>query len=554
MWTGAWLRATRPIISRNCCITGERPSRRGARPASVASSGRPPSGRAPSFTALPTSLRSTPRSRGFETKSNAPSFSARTADSTFPCAVMTATGRSGRCSWIQATRSRPSPSTRRLAEARSAAVRVSRLMRLNVRLTSSSRSGSSSTMRTVGLALELIASCYSGSNLPADASRPPLHLPALGIGEHQPKRTAAPRPRLVQQRRAARLGQLAREEQAEARAAALAAEERLEDALRVLRRHAGSAVGDFEKGPQRGGEATVADLDDAVCVVLHSMLDGVVAEVPDDLAQLAGVGAHLDVLVAAREREPPPLHDEPRREPLHRLAELVAEFLDPGGKRQPLEARLLPARELQDVVDDRAHAVGVRADDVREAAVLARESGRLGEELTGVAHRADGVADLVRDARGEPAEGGELRLLHLLGDDARILEEDEDRRGLYAAERREMRPDDPSAVVGHEGLRGVPGRSRVPAPALEEVQQPRGDLAEERAGIGGSIAEDLRRGLVDEADAVLGVHDEDALAQVLDDVLGELREVREVHFLAAGERFALPQAIGDGPDGEADDE
>ena len=45
--------------------------------------------------ALPTSLRSTPRSSGFETKSKAPSFSARTADSTLPCAVMTATGTVG---------------------------------------------------------------------------------------------------------------------------------------------------------------------------------------------------------------------------------------------------------------------------------------------------------------------------------------------------------------------------------------------------------------------------------------------------------------------------
>ena len=39
--------------------------------------------------------RSTPRSSGLETKSNAPSLSARTADSTLPCAVMTAQGTPG---------------------------------------------------------------------------------------------------------------------------------------------------------------------------------------------------------------------------------------------------------------------------------------------------------------------------------------------------------------------------------------------------------------------------------------------------------------------------
>ena len=115
--------------------------------------------------ALPTSLRNTPRSRGLETKSKAPSFKARTADSILPWAVMTATGTAARFSWIQATRSSPSPSGRRMsvrhrskrsalrsrrAPLRSDAVRVVSFMRLKVRLTSSSRSGSSSTTSTTG--------------------------------------------------------------------------------------------------------------------------------------------------------------------------------------------------------------------------------------------------------------------------------------------------------------------------------------------------------------------------------------------------------------------
>ncbi len=40
---------------------------------------------------------------------------------------------------------------------------------------------------------------------------------------------------------------------------------------------------------------------------------------------------------------------------------------------------------------------------------------------------------------------------------------------------------------------------------------------------------------------------QDALAQVLHDVLRELREVGEVDFLAAHQRFALAQAVGDRP-------
>ena len=40
-------------------------------------------------------------------KSNAPSFSARTAASTLPCAVITATGTPGRWCWIHSTMLEP---------------------------------------------------------------------------------------------------------------------------------------------------------------------------------------------------------------------------------------------------------------------------------------------------------------------------------------------------------------------------------------------------------------------------------------------------------------
>ena len=92
MCTGAWLRATRPIISRSCSMTARAAEQ--ARPAQ-GGGGLARRCAGPSLMALPTSLRSTPRSSGFETKSKAPSFSARTADSTLPCAVITATGTAG---------------------------------------------------------------------------------------------------------------------------------------------------------------------------------------------------------------------------------------------------------------------------------------------------------------------------------------------------------------------------------------------------------------------------------------------------------------------------
>ena len=51
-----------------------------------------------SFSAVETMRRRPPRSSGLETKSKAPSLSARTADSTLPCAVITAQGTPGQLS------------------------------------------------------------------------------------------------------------------------------------------------------------------------------------------------------------------------------------------------------------------------------------------------------------------------------------------------------------------------------------------------------------------------------------------------------------------------
>jgi hypothetical protein len=84
-----------------------------------------------------------------------------------------------------------------------------------------------------------------------------------------------------------------------------------------------------------------------------------------------------------------------------------------------------------------------------------------------VAHGADRVADLVRDARGQPAEAGELGLLDLGGQQLGVLEEHDDRRGLAAAERGEMRLDHVAAVVGDEGVRRRGRRRGALPPGLQ---------------------------------------------------------------------------------------
>ncbi len=166
----------------------------------------------------------------------------------------------------------------------------------------------------------------------------------------------------------------------------------------------------------------------------------------------------------------------------------------------------------------------------------------LGEQLRGVAHRADRVSDLVGDARRQPAERRELGLLDALGDRAGVGEEGDHGTGAVAAERGEMRLELAAAVGGDQRGIGQRHTARAP-PALDVVEQPRRDLAEQRPRprLG---AEQLAGRLVDQPHAVGGVDHDDALAQVLHDVLGQFREVGDVDVALADHRLGVAQAAG----------
>ena len=127
--------------------------------------------------------------------------------------------------------------------------------------------------------------------------------------------------------------------------------------------------------------------------------------------------------------------------------------------------------------------------------------------------------------------------------------------GLRAAERGEMRLDHVAAVGGDEGLRGRRGLCGALPPGLQQIEQLRRGLAEQGARIGARCRPSRsRRGLVDEADAVLVVDHHDAFAQVLHDVLRKLREVGEVDLLAPHRGFGVAQAAGDRPGQQRDQE
>src|SRR6185437_16645534 len=78
-------------------------------------------------------------------------------------------------------------------------------------------------------------------------------------------------------------------------------------------------------------------------------------------------------------------------------------------------------------------------------------------------------------------------------------------------------------------------------PGLQQIEEAGRSFPQQRIRIGARIPKDLRRRFVDEADSILQIHHQDTLAQMLDDVLRQLRHVREIDFLATDQGLALSQ-------------
>ncbi len=161
------------------------------------------------------------------------------------------------------------------------------------------------------------------------------------------------------------------------------------------------------------------------------------------MPQLVGIDAHLDVGVG-------PAYGEPGVRPLHGLAEFRVELFGPGGQRQALQARPLPPGQPLHIVDDAAHPLGVGADDLGQPPVFLGQLRRFRQQLSGVAHGSYGVADLVGDAGAQASQGCELGLLHLLAEEAGVLQEDQQRPRVPGTQGREVRPDHARTVGGDE--------------------------------------------------------------------------------------------------------
>src|SRR6185503_9742716 len=236
-------------------------------------------------------------------------------------------------------------------------------MRASVSERSSQMSGSSSTISALGFAMR--------SGL----------LPALRIREHDPEDAPAAGARLVDEQCAVALGKLAGDEKAETRAARARGEEWLEDAVADGRVDARAAIQHLEERSVAAREPANAQLD-LVFRDLHRVAERVLAEVPQDLAQVRGIHAHLELGIRH-------FRHELCRVVAARTDEFLREVRDPVGERHPLGSRGLAARELLHVADDRADTFGVRLDDIAEAPAALGDVRIFAEELRGMADRAD---------------------------------------------------------------------------------------------------------------------------------------------------------------------
>ncbi|MCE3286373.1 MAG: hypothetical protein K0R70_2629, partial [Steroidobacteraceae bacterium] len=316
-------------------------------------------------------------------------------------------------------------------------------------------------------------------------------------------------------------------------------EERFEDPFGLRRVDTGPTVDDLQERALRGSDAPGTQFNGRRAGRRVPVTQRIVAEVPEHLVQVRRVELHFE-----RTRRRGHVDVKAVRVDLQRLDVLAHEAAEPLDRVEAFLPRRVPSRQLQHVLDDLAHAEAVLLDDLGQVPVLGRQVRRITQQLAGVAHRADRIADFVRDARAQPPERGELRLLCAFGDDARVLQEHQRGSAADLGQRDEVRPDRRAAVGAHDLAIDVATVGVLLAPRIEQVREPRRDQRERRSGQHRRAPQQAGGRLVDESHAVELVDDEDAFTQVLDDELVQLVQVGDVEVALLDECFALAQPRG----------
>ncbi len=157
-----------------------------------------------------------------------------------------------------------------------------------------------------------------------------------------------------------------------------------------------------------------------------------------------------------------------------------------------------------------------------------------------MAHGANRVTNLVGDARAQTAERRKFGLLHTLVDQACIFEKDEHRSLApgVATEGGEVSRDGDLAMPGRHGKFRARGPGFTGTPATHEVgKRPINGLEGQSPDVV-LRAQELRSRGVAQSHLVAFVDDDNALAQVLDDVLVEFGEIAQIHAPLASKRLA----------------
>lgn len=227
--------------------------------------------------------------------------------------------------------------------------------------------------------------------------------------------------------------------------------------------------------------------------------------------------------------------DEPHR---------VLDHLDHVARRVDLVDGRFAAREVEQVADDPVDPLGLLAHPREELALLLRLEVAALDELHEAADRAQRVADLVRDPRGEAADRGELLAAHQrllrgpeLGGGALELREATAQRLLLAAElllhlvERHREPRELGRALDRDV--GLLARRDALGRARERAERPHDQAGEQDVG----EQQDHRRGEADVEEQEAGqracgadlgrveVHDHEALAAAtLDDEVADLTD------------------------------
>ena len=215
------------------------------------------------------------------------------------------------------------------------------------------------------------------------------------------------------------------------------------------------------------------------------------------------------------------------------VAILLGEVADEAGQFHLLGLRAFAPGQAEHVFDDAVHAQGLLVDDFQQAAVGFGNVARFLQQLGRVADRGQRIADLVGQAGGEAAEGGQGQRFGAARQLRGVVEE---HQHLLALRQQAGEARQDFRQVGGE-LQRLRIRLALVAPALEARGELRGGQQQVAPAVV-EVAQLQHRRLVGQLDLASAIHQQHAGAHAADDQLVDLGEVGHLAAAAFGQLLA----------------